>query len=209
MERRIRAIVAVVALACTALLIPKWLGVRTTLDDLPAAPTVSYGAPGYAPAANLRKAIERVGPDVVDSNVEWRLLVQRSAGSLATDRADALIARLRADTRVDIGHARYVLLDDNSPVLPIGPVTTLPPLRHRAAWLVPVRTLGIPTAAGQHDYLVLDAGTGTLLERLAVAPVDPFAICTGAPPALFRIGQLLCMLRHAGDPRAEAHRSVP
>src|SRR5205085_11792414 len=120
---------------------------------LPTAPTVSYTIPNASPRASLRTAVAHIGPDVIDSNTEWFILMQRSAGTLQTARADAALTALRSDARVDLRHARYVLLSDTSPVVPIGPMTTLPPLRRWPVWLVPIDTLHASLVPGRHEYL--------------------------------------------------------
>lgn len=202
-------VAAALALGGAGAVVAGRLNARSSLDGLLATPTVSYGAPDKPAAADLATALKRVGPDIVDSNVQWSLLSQHDAGSLSSATLDSTIGALRANTHVDARHARYVALTDSSPVLPIGPVTTLAPLRRRPVWLVPIQVSHDTLAPGEREYLVLDARSGVLLERLAIVPVDPFAACPSASPSLFHVGQLLCMLRHAGDPRAEAHRSVP
>ncbi len=213
MSRLMRApsvIVAVaLALAGAGAVVAGRLNARSSFDGLLATPTVSYGAPDKPAAADLTTALKRVGPDIVDSNVQWSLLSQHDAGSLSSAKLDATIGALRANTHVDARHARYVTLTDTSPVLPIGPVTTLAPLQRQPVWLVPIHIVHDTLAPGEREYLVLDARSGVLLERLAIVPVDPFGACPSVTPSLFHIGQLLCMFRHAVDPRAEAHRSVP
>jgi len=207
--RVVYVVAVVVALAaCIDLVVPR-VGAGSAISGLPTAPTVSYAIPDAPPRASLRTAVARVGPDVVDSNTEWFILMQRSAGSMQTARANADINALRSDARVDARHARYVLLSDTSPVLPIGPVTTLPPLRRQPVWLVPVYMLHAPPGPGRHEYLVLDAQTGSLLERLVVEPVDPLVICREGSSGVLGTGWFLCVLAHGADARAAAHRSAP
>ncbi len=142
MSRLMRApsvIVAVaLALAGAGAVVAGRLNARSSFDGLLATPTVSYGAPDKPAAADLATALRRVGPDIVDSNVQWSLLSQHDAGSLSSAKLDATLGALRANTHVDTRHARYVTLTDTSPVLPIGPVTTLAPLRRQPVWLVPI-----------------------------------------------------------------------
>jgi hypothetical protein len=197
--------VALALAACIELVVPR-AGTGAALSGLPAAPTVSYTVPHAAPRIGLRAAVARLSPDVVDSNTEWFILMQRSAGTLQTAPTDAAITALRADARLDLRHARYVLLSDASPVIPIGPMTTLPPLRRLPVWLVPIDTLHASLVPGQHEYLVLDAQSGALVERLVVEPIDPLATCRAGSPGALRIGWFLCALAHSLDARAAAHR---
>jgi hypothetical protein len=203
--------VVAVALALAAgidVVVPR-AGTGAALSGLPTAPTVSYAIPPAAPRTSLRAAVARLSPNVIDSNTEWFILMQRAAGTLQTAPADAAISALRSDARVDLRHARYVLLSDTSPVVPMGPLTTLPPLRRQPVWLVPIDTLRAPPVPGRHEYLVLDAQSGAVLERLVVESIDPLAPCRAGSPGVLGTGWLLCALAHSLDARAAAQRSAP
>jgi hypothetical protein len=74
---------------------------------------------------------------------------------------------------------------------------------------VPIDTLHASLVPGRHEYLVLDAQSGTVVERLVIEPVDPLAPCRAGSASVLGIGWLLCTLAHSFDARATAHRSAP
>lgn len=210
MHRSIRGVM--IALAVLACLLVAWgvwarLAPSRAYSGLPAAPTVSYAPAGGQPV-NLAAALRAVGPNIADSNAQWRLLTARFAGQIAAVDADRQWRSMQSDVRVDARHARYLLLSDSSPVLPIGPVTALPPLQRRPVWLVPTSLAHETVVPGMHSYLVLDARSGRLLEHLQIVPVDPFAACASGDTSFLGLGRVACMLQHLGDARTAAYRSV-
>jgi hypothetical protein len=205
--RAITFTLLVVTLLGTALVARARIVAPAAIEDLPSAPTASYAPAGAAPHVNLDVAVQKIGLDVVDSYTAWRQFERQVTTGLEHDRLN--LPQLRASIRVGIRAARYVLLTDSSPVLPIGAWTKLPPLYRRPVWLVPTYGGQNVVSEGERDYLVLDGTTGQLLEHLTIVPLNPLASCATAAPALLYIGPMACMLRHMGDARGIAYRSVP
>lgn len=181
---------------------------RPALADLPMAPTVSYADAGPAAPTNLAADVRRMGSNVVDSYAAWQVLAEQSAGEISPSNAVHQLMSMQAAMRVDLRDARYVLLSDRSPALPIGFITRLPILRRYPVWLVPTSSGQGSSALQTHDYLVVDAHSGTLLEHLHIVSIDPFATCPAGDTLSAQIGRLLCLLSHANDARSVAYRSA-
>ena len=198
-----------VMLLGTALVARARIMAPAATDGLPSASTVSvsYAPAGSAPHVNLNAAVQKIGLDVVDSYTAWRQFERQVTTGLEHDRLN--LTQLRASIHVGIREAHYVLLTDSSPVLPIGPRTMLPPLYRRPVWLVPTNGGQNVVSDRERDFLVLDGPTGQLLEHLTIIPLNPLASCATAAPTLLHIGPIGCMLRHLGDARGIAYRSVP